>query len=101
LTRETARVEAFSAGVFAVAIAGGPYWTPGRFRTAVIVYDDSYLGVALFFNQPWRYAASRDGHLPASDVDRASAAKITEQYYGPVTYMAGVALAQVSIPASP
>jgi hypothetical protein len=60
----------------------------------VVVYDSAYLGVALFFSLLWRYAASRDGHWLASDVDRASAEEITQQSnYGPVAYMIAVALA--------
>ena len=60
---------------------------PGA-RTAVIVYDSAYLGIAVFFNLLWRYAASRDGHLLAKDVDREVADKLTQQYnYGPVAYM--------------
>lgn len=60
----------------------------------MVVYDSAYLGVALFFSLLWRYAASRDGHWLASDVDRASAEEITQQSnYGPVAYMIAVALA--------
>jgi uncharacterized membrane protein len=73
---------------------------PGA-RTAVVVYDSTYLGVAVFFNLLWRRAASRDGHLLASDVNLEVAGKITQQYnYGPVAYLIAVALAWVSIPAS-
>lgn len=73
---------------------------PGA-RTAVVVYDAAYFGIALFFNLLWRYAASRDGHLLAADVDREAAQKITEQYnYGPVAYAIAIALAWISITAS-
>jgi uncharacterized membrane protein len=70
-------------------------------RTAVIVYDFAYFCIALFFNLLWRYAASREGHLLAHDVDREAAQKITEQYnYGPVAYAIAIALAWLSISAS-
>jgi uncharacterized membrane protein len=70
-------------------------------RTAVIVYDATYLGIAVFFNLLWRYAASRDGHLLAHDVDRDAAEKITQQYnVGPVLYLIAIALAYVSTGAS-
>ncbi|MGA9565165.1 MAG: TMEM175 family protein [Candidatus Korobacteraceae bacterium] len=70
-------------------------------RTATVAYDSAYLGVALFFNLLWRYAASRDGHLLATDVNREIAGRITQQYnYGPVAYAIAIALAWISIPAS-
>jgi uncharacterized membrane protein len=70
---------------------------PGA-RTAVIVYDATYLGIAIFFNLLWRYATSRDGHLLA---DREGAKKITKRYnIGPLLYVIAIALAWVSIGAS-
>ncbi|HEY4899464.1 MAG TPA: hypothetical protein VIH91_01470, partial [Terriglobales bacterium] len=59
------------------------------------------LGIAVFFNLLWRYAASRDGHLLAKDADREMADKLTQQYnYGPLAYAIAIALAWVSIGAS-
>jgi uncharacterized membrane protein len=85
---------------FTTALLAAHLRHPGA-RTAVVVYDVTYLVVALFFNVLWRYAASRDGHLLANDLDREVTGKITQQYnYGPVAYMIAVALAWVSIPAS-
>lgn len=85
---------------FTTALLAAHIGHPGA-RTAVIVYDAAYLCVALFFNLLWRYAASRDGHLLAIDLDREVADKITQQYnYGPVAYMIAIALAWISIPAS-
>jgi len=85
---------------FTTALLAAHLGHPGA-RTAVVVYDAAYLGVGLFFNLLWRYAASRDGHLLAPDADRAAADKITQQYnYGPTAYLIAVALAWVSIPAS-
>ena len=70
-------------------------------RTAVIVYDAAYFAIALFFNLLWRYAASRDGHLLAHDVELEAARRITGQYnYGPVAYAIAIALAWISITAS-
>jgi len=70
-------------------------------RTAVVVYDLSYLAIAASFNLLWRYAASRDGHLLGHEVDREAANKITQQYnYGPLAYLVAVGLAWVSIPVS-
>ena len=70
-------------------------------RTAVIVYDAAYLAIAVFFNLLWRYAASRNGHLLAHDVDRDAAEKLTQQYnLGPLAYLIAIALAWVSITAS-
>jgi uncharacterized membrane protein len=85
---------------FTTALLAAHIGHPGA-RTAVVVYDAAYLGVAFFFNLLWRYAASRDGHLLATDVDREVADKITQQYnYGPIAYMIAIALAWISIPAS-
>ena len=70
-------------------------------RTAVVVYNATYFGIALLFNLLWRYAASRDGHLLAADVNREAAQRITEQYnYGPLAYAIAIALAWVSLTAS-
>jgi len=70
-------------------------------RTALIVYDAAYFGIALFFTLLWRYAASGDGHLLADNVDREAAQRITEQYnYGPMAYAIAIAMAWISISAS-
>ena len=85
---------------FTTALLAAHLGHPGA-RTAVIVYDFAYFCIALFFNALWRYAASREGHLLAHDVDRETAEKITEQYnYGPVAYAIAIALAWVSLTAS-
>ena len=85
---------------FTTALLAAHIGHPGA-RTAVIVYDASYLLIAVFFNLLWRYAASRNGHLLAADVNRESVEKITQQYnYGPLAYAIAIALAWVSITAS-
>lgn len=85
---------------FTTALLAAHLGHPGA-RAAVVVYDFAYLLIALFFNLLWRYAASRDGHLLAHDVDREAAEKITQQYnYGPLAYAIAIAFAWVSITAS-
>ena len=85
---------------FTTALLAAHLGHPGA-RTAVVIYAAAYFGIALFFNLLWRYAASRNGHLLAADVNRETADKITQQYnYGPLAYAVAIALAWVSIPAS-
>src|SRR5450631_1289956 len=85
---------------FTTSVLAAHLGHPGA-RTAVILYDSAYLGIAVFFNLLWRYAASRDGHLLAKDADREMADKLTQQYnYGPLAYAIAIALAWVSINAS-
>lgn len=84
---------------FTTSVLAAHLGHPGA-RTAVIVYDAAYFGIAVFFNLLWRYAASRNGHLLAADVDLSAADKITQQYnYGPLAYAIAVAVAWVSISA--
>ena len=85
---------------FTTSVLAAHLGHPGA-RTAVIVYDSAYLGIAVFFNLLWRYAASRNGRLLAQDADREMADKLTQQYnYGPLAYAIAIALAWVSINAS-
>jgi uncharacterized membrane protein len=85
---------------FTTALLAAHLGHPGA-RAAVVVYGAAYFGIALFFNLLWCYAAARDGHLLAADVDREAAGRITDQYnYGPVAYAIAIALAWVSITAS-
>ena len=71
---------------------------PGQ-RTAVIVYQGTYVAIAIFFNILWRYAKSH--HLLGKEVEMAAAEKISTQYaYGPLLYLICVALAWVSVAAS-
>jgi uncharacterized membrane protein len=85
---------------FTTALLAAHLGHPGA-RTAVAIYAAAYFDIALFFNLLWRYAASRNRHLLAADVNRETADKITQQYnYGPLAYAIAVALAWVSIPAS-
>ena len=85
---------------FTTAVLAAHLGHPGA-RTAVVVYDTAYFAIALFFNLLWRYAASRDGHLLNSDVEREPAQKITELYnYGPLAYAIAIAMAWLSLTAS-
>jgi uncharacterized membrane protein len=70
-------------------------------RTAVILFNATYVFIAVFFNVLWRYAASSKRGLLAPDVDTASVASITRQYaFGPILYLVCLGLAWVSVPAS-
>ena len=70
-------------------------------RTAVILFDATYVFIAVFFNVLWRYAASSKHGLLAPDVDAASVENISRQYaFGPVLYLVCLGLAWVSVPAS-
>ena len=85
---------------FTTALLAAHLGHPGAW-TAVVVYNAAYFGIAVFFSLLWRYAASRNGHLLAADVNREATDKIMEQYnYGPLAYAIAIALAWVSIPAS-
>jgi uncharacterized membrane protein len=70
-------------------------------RLAAIFYNGTYFGIAIFFNLLWRYATSPSRHLLAPDVDTVAIRNITRQYaFGPLTYLACLALAWVSVAAS-
>ena len=85
---------------FTTALLAAHLGHPGA-RTAVIVYNAAYFGIAVLFSVLWRYAASRNGHLLAANVDREAVDKIMKQYnYGPLAYAVAIALAWISIPAS-
>lgn len=70
-------------------------------RTAVLLYNGTYVFIATCFNILWRYAASQRRHLLATDVDRRSVEHISRQYaFGPALYLICVALTYVSVAAS-
>jgi uncharacterized membrane protein len=67
---------------------------------AAMVYNGNYVATAIFFNVLWRYAASGKRLLGRS-VDAAAVTALTKQYlFGPALYLACVALAWISVPAS-
>lgn len=70
-------------------------------RAAVILYNATYVFIAVFFNLLWRYASSAKRHLLAKDVDSASVRRISRQYaFGPMFYLICFGLSWVSAGAS-
>jgi uncharacterized membrane protein len=70
-------------------------------RTAVILYNATYVFIAFFFNLLWRYAASGKYGLLAKDVDAASVQRVSRQYaFGPVLYLICLGLSWLSVGAS-
>ena len=69
-------------------------------KAATMLYNGTYVVVAIFFNVLWRYAAS--GHrLLGDEVDEAEVNRITRQYaFGPLLYLACFVLAYVNVAAS-
>ena len=70
-------------------------------RPALILYNATYVFIAVIFNLLWRYASSAKRHLLTRDVDTASVEKISNQYaLGPVCYLICLGLSWVSAAAS-
>jgi len=70
-------------------------------RAALILYNATYVFIALAFNLLWGHASSPKHHLLAKDVDFGSVGRITRQYaFGPVLYLACLGLSWVSAAAS-
>ncbi len=68
--------------------------------TAAAVYSTNYFLIALAYNFMWRYATWH-GRLLNAELDLAAVRSINRRYLlGPVSYLACVALAFVSVPAS-
>jgi hypothetical protein len=68
---------------------------------ALILYNSTYVFIAIVFNLLWRYASSDKRHLLAKDVDVASVQRISRQYaLGPVFYLVCLALSWLSAAAS-
>jgi TMEM175 potassium channel family protein len=85
---------------FPTAVLATHLRQPGE-RTAVLLYNGTYVFIALCFNVLWRYAAAQKRSLLAAEVDRRSVARITRQYaFGPLLYLACLALTYVSVAAS-
>jgi len=69
-------------------------------RTAALVYNGTFIAIAICFNLLWRCAA-RDSRLLDSHASPSSAQAITDSYrFGPVVYAVAFALALVSVKAS-
>jgi uncharacterized membrane protein len=72
---------------------------PGQ-RAAAMIYNGTFIYIAVWFNLLWRWASS-SGRLLRPDHDRHTVTHITESYrWGPVSYVAALALAFVSVTAS-
>jgi uncharacterized membrane protein len=70
-------------------------------RAAMILYNATYLVIAIFFNVLWRYSVSKKHHLLGRDFDQAEVEKISAQYaLGPMVYLACLILARFSVTAS-
>jgi uncharacterized membrane protein len=70
-------------------------------RTALILYNATYVFIAAVFNLLWRYASSGKRRLLAKDVDSASVQRISRQYaLGPVFYLVCLGLSWLSAAAS-
>lgn len=68
---------------------------------AVMLYNGTYVFIAIAFNVLWRYAVARHGRLLGSDVNLAAAEKISKQYaLGPIAYIISFAVAFYSVRAS-
>jgi TMEM175 potassium channel family protein len=68
--------------------------------TAAMVYNGTFIAIAICFNLLWR-SASKHGRLLHEDHDRDAVAQITESYRrGPLAYVLALVLAFVSVTAS-
>jgi len=69
--------------------------------TALILYNSTYLFIAVFFNLLWRYASSDKRRLLAKDVNSPSVQRISRQYaFGPILYLVCLGLSWLSAAAS-
>jgi len=85
---------------FPTAVLAAHLGRPGQ-RVAALLFNGTYLFIAIAFNLLWRYAASGNRRLLAANVDTASVERITRQYaFGPISYLVCVALGWVNVPAS-
>lgn len=68
-------------------------------RLAAMLYNGTYVVIAIFFNLLWHYAVSH--HLLGHEVDETSVKRISQQYAGgPLLYLLCVGLAWFSVTAS-
>jgi TMEM175 potassium channel family protein len=85
---------------FPTAVLAAHLRQPGQ-RTAVLLYNGTYVFIAICFNVLWRYAAAQKRRLLAADVDRRTVDRITRQYaFGPVLYLACFVLTYLNVAAS-
>ena len=69
-------------------------------RLAALVFNGTYVVIAIVFNLLWRYAA-QEGRLLGKEWDAAAIRNISKQYaFGPLLYLVAFGLAWVSVAAS-
>ena len=77
------------------------HWGQADQRAALILYNATYVFIAVFFNLLWRHASSGKRHLLDKYVDSPSVQRISRQYaFGPVFYLVCLALSWLSASAS-
>ena len=85
---------------FPTAVLAAHLGQPGQ-RTATLLFNGTFIFIAIFFNLLWRYASAPHRHLLAHDVDADTLDRITRQYaFGPLLYLVCFALAWLSVSAS-
>jgi uncharacterized membrane protein len=68
-------------------------------KMAAVVYNATFIAIAILFNVLWRYAVSR--HLLDKTVSATAAENISRQYcFGPLLYLVCLALAWINVRAS-
>ena len=84
---------------FPTAVLASQLGHPGQ-KTAAILFNGTYVVIAIFFNVLWRYA-SKGRRLLHAGVNLAEVDKITRQYaFGPAVYLLCLVLVWISVPAS-
>jgi uncharacterized membrane protein len=69
--------------------------------TAILLYNGTYLFIAICINLLWRYAVAKRRRLLANDLDQEAVNRITRQYaFGPWLYLVCFGMASVSAGAS-
>lgn len=85
---------------FPTAVLAAHLGQPGQ-RTAVLLYNGTYVFIAIFFNVLWRYASSQKRRLLGSEVNQEAVDHITRQYaFGPLVYLICFGLAYLSVAGS-
>ena len=69
-------------------------------KLAALVFNGTYVVIAIVFNVLWRYAV-HEGRLLGHDADLTTIEHITKQYaFGPLLYLASFGLAWINVAAS-
>ena len=85
---------------FPTALVAQQYAANPKLRTAALVYNGTFILLAVFFNLLWRYA-SHENRLLDREADLQAVQAITKQYrFGPIFYVASFGLAWIYVPAS-